>query len=442
MPLAFLERAGYRPATLDLAIEALDLEKVGRAHVVAISVPMHTAMRIGIQLARRVRESNPKAHICFHGLYAPLNADLLRDAVADSLLGGECEEALVGLVQRLEIASESSAASGTSIRATAPDLALRKLDFPVPNRAALLPFERYAQLEDANGRRLAGYVETTRGCLHHCRHCPIPAVYEGRFFAIPVPVVLEDVRRQIAAGATHLTIGDADFLNGPVHAQRVVAAIHAEFPRLTFDFTAKIEHLLDHRTLLPDLAAAGAMFVVTAVESLSDEVLAHLDKGHTRADVDVALALLRRVGITMRPSFMPFTPWATFDDYFELLDWVESEDLIDCVDPVQLTIRLLVPPGSLLLASPAMQPHLGPLDEAALSYQWTHPDPRMDVLQHEAARLVEHVATHREDARVTFQRLRRLAAAIREDDANAPVEAAESRRERVRAPRLTEPWFC
>ena len=54
---------------------------------------------------------------------------------------------------------------------------------------------------------------------------------------------------------------------------------------MTFDVTAKVEHLLRHRAHLPELAALGCAFIVSAVESLSDPVLAHLDKGHTRADI-------------------------------------------------------------------------------------------------------------------------------------------------------------
>ncbi|HBH04082.1 MAG TPA: radical SAM protein, partial [Candidatus Rokubacteria bacterium] len=77
-----------------------------------------------------------------------------------------------------------------------------------------------------------------------CRHCPIPPVYGGRFFVVPREVVLADVRQQVEAGATHVTFGDPDFLNGPGHALAVARALHAEHPSLTFDVTAKIEHLL------------------------------------------------------------------------------------------------------------------------------------------------------------------------------------------------------
>jgi hypothetical protein len=277
-------------------------------------------------------------------------------------------------------------------------------------------------------------------------------VYGGRFFVIPPEVVLADVRQQVEAGATHITFGDPDFLNGPGHALRVARAVHAEFPRLTFDFTAKVEHLLRHQALFPEMAELGAVFAVTAVESLNDGVLAYLQKGHTREDALEALRLLRQARIAMRPSFVPFTPWAGLGDYFDLLNWIDGADLADAVDPVQLTIRLLVPPGSLLLGSPAMQPYLGPLDEEALTYTWLHPDERMDVLQRQAARVVEHAAGHHEDARVTFHRLRALAEAVQAgrlgetaptlEAAAAAAMVATAHAERAPTPRLTESWFC
>ena len=86
---------------------------------------------------------------------------------------------------------------------------------------------------------------------------------------------------------------------------------------------------------------------------------------------------------------MAFTPWTTLGDYLDMLAFIEEHGLIDHVDPVQYTIRLLVPPGSYLLNRPEMKPHLGPLDQASFSYRWAHPDPRMDRLQKEVSALVE-----------------------------------------------------
>ena len=101
LPRAFLERAGFRPSCLDLSVERLDRARVGAARLVAFSVPMQTALRLGLEAAARIRELNPAARLAFHGLYAPLNSELLAAAGAVAVLGGECEEELVALAEAL-----------------------------------------------------------------------------------------------------------------------------------------------------------------------------------------------------------------------------------------------------------------------------------------------------------------------------------------------------
>lgn len=433
-PKAFLERAGYAPDTIDLAVDALDRAKVARAQVAAIAVPMHTALRLGVRAAERIRAINPACRVVFHGLYALLNALHLRDHHgAAAILGGESEAELVRLIERWE--------RGEAAPARAPAAArLERLDFPVPSRTGLAALTRYVSLAHDGRRVPAAYVEASRGCLHTCLHCPIPAVYGGRFVAVPPDVVLADIRRLVAAGAGHITFGDPDFLNGPGHALRLVRALHHEFPAVTYDFTVKIEHILERRTLFPEFAATGCVFVVSAVESLSDDVLAQLEKGHTGADVPRALDILRGAGIGLRPTFIPFTPWATLDDFQTLLDFVDTHDLIEAVDPVQYAIRLLVPPGSLLLREPGIQPFLGALDPGAFSYRWTHPDARMDALHGAVSAVVAEAARSTEAAAVTFERVRGLAAARADRPVRGGVRVPPP--ERPIPARLTEPWFC
>ena len=449
VPAAFLERAGFRPARLDLSQCRLDEGAVRAARFVGLAVPMHTALRIGADTMRRVRAINPRAFVCGYGLYAWLNAEYLLDGLADAVIGGEYEDALARLVRDLD-AGGDGAVPGVWRRGRPAAPVLERLDFPVPSRApAPAPYARLVR----DGRELAaGYTETTRGCLHHCLHCPIPAVYGGRFFAVPRDVVLEDVRRQVAAGARHITFGDPDFLNGPAHGLRVARALHAEFRDVTFDVTAKVEHLLRHRDLLPELAELGCLFVVSAVESLSDRVLAALDKGHSRRDALDVAGVVRRAGITLRPSLLPFTPWATLADYRELLDWVAAEDLIDCVDPVQWSIRLLAPPGSLLLSRAAMTPYLAGLDAESLTYRWIHPDPRMDRLHEVVSAVVADGAAAGEGVETTFGRVRNAALQCgmrnvecgMEERATIPHSAFDIPHLTARppSPRLTEPWFC
>lgn len=446
-PWAQLEAEGFGVDAIDTAVTSLDDAEragldVGKAKLIAISVPMLTALRLGVELGRRLRDANPQAHICYFGLYAALNAKHLLETVADSVIGGEFEEALVRLAQALA-SGDRPRIEGVVTRDAAPDggrpasTILRKLPFVVPKRDGLAPLTRYATFfgPGPEERRAVGYVEATRGCLHRCTHCPVTPVYQGRFFVVPKDVVLADATQQVEAGAQHISFGDPDFFNGPGHAMAVARELHGRHPEVSFDVTVKVEHLLDRRGDLAELAELGCAFVITAVESLSDRVLAKLAKGHTRADVFEALALCRRAGLTMRPSLVAFTPWTTLDDYLELTDWILREGLVDHLEPIQLAIRLLIPPGSALLYDDDERPWLGELDEADFGYRWTHPDPRMDALFERVSSCVQEQGDG--DPAACILAIRQLAY----DVAGSVPEAIDLPPRRF-VPHLSESWFC
>jgi len=141
----------------------------------------------------------------------------------------------------------------------------------------------------------------------------------------------------------------------------------------------------------------------------------------------------------MRPSLLPFTPWATRADYIELLAFVAANGLIGHVDPVQFSIRLLVPPGSALLTDPSSAEWLGELDAAAFTYRWAHPDPGVDDLQREVSAIAEAAATTNETAPETFARIWDAAHRVA-SRAIPPIPEPVVRRRPP--PRLTETWFC
>ena len=438
--LTLLRQAGYAPVAVDTAVETLTDETISRACFVGISVPMHTALRLGEQIAQRVRSLNPDAHLCLYGLYAWLNEDYLLQGTVDSAIGGEYEEPLLKLLAALEN-REPISIPGVSTRQQNSKPWIQRAPFVVPERASLPPLERYARLELNGEMRLAGYTETTRGCKHTCQHCPITPIYSGRFFAVPAEIVLADMRAQVKRGAQHITFGDPDFFNGPTHALRITRALHQELPDVTFDATIKIEHLLKHRHLLPELKDNGCAFIVSAVESLNDEVLQRLEKGHTSADVAEVFDLMEQVGIALRPSLMPFSPWETLESYIELLTYFEAHHLVEHIDPVHFSIRLLLPPGSALLAAPGTQSWLGVLDAAAYTYRWRHPDERMDDLHKQVAALVEKAQRVQADPIETFYSIKALALAASGQEMCVSC-AMQSYGTRKVLPHLTETWFC
>jgi radical SAM superfamily enzyme YgiQ (UPF0313 family) len=323
-----------------------------------------------------------------------------------------------------------------------PLISLNRQQFLVPDRSGLLPLKRYAHVVLPGGEhRVAGYTEASRGCKHLCRHCPIVPVYNGAFRIVQYDVVLEDIRRQVEAGAKHITFGDPDFFNGPGHALAVVEELHHRWPRLSYDVTIKVEHLLKHASHLRTLRDTGCLFVTSAVESVDDAILAKLEKGHTRADFLAVVELFRETGLALQPTFVPFTPWTTLEGYCELLSVLAGHDLVENVAPIQLAIRLLVPAGSRLLELPETADVIAPFDEKALVYPWRHPDPRVDQLAAEIEDLVRRGEKfHRTRAQI-FSLLWQAAhhAAGLAGELEPPESVLLSR---AAIPYLNEPWYC
>ena len=436
-PAAWLRQSGIRVDQLDLAVETIREEPVRAADLIAFHVPMHTATRLAVGILPRIREINPKAHICFYGLYAPLNVSFLKDLGVGTVLGGEFETGLLSLAERLQ-SGEGSVGEGQK----EPLISRRRQDFLVPDRLGLPSLDQYARLRMGNGEsRTSGYVEASRGCKHLCRHCPIVPVYQGRFRIVPADVVLEDVRMQAAAGAGHITFGDPDFLNAPGHSIPLVKRFHEEFPELTYDVTAKVEHLLRQADILPELRRTGCLFVTTAVESIDDRVLGLLDKGHTMEDFRQVVGICSAARLALSPTFIPFTPWIDRLGYLKLLESLASLDLIDQVAPVQLTIRLLIPPGSSLLELQEVRRWIGPLDPEKLCYPWVHQDDGMDRLHREVEGIVRKGEQEGRNRREIFLEIWETA---HRRAGRAPGELPERlpRSDRVTIPYMTEPWYC
>ena len=438
-PAAWLRRAGVNATAVDLSRQPLPIEAAASARFVAFYLPMHTATRLALPVIDRVRALNPSATICAFGLYAPLNEALLRQHGVTAILGAEAEEDLVTVVRSggTLVPPDTVAPPDTGRTDVRPLRALPKLQFIQPDRSGLPSLDKYASLTMPDGTiKVVGATEATRGCKHRCRHCPIVPIYDGQFRVVPVDVVLADVHAQVEQGATHITFGDPDFFNGPTHARRIVEAFHRQYPDVTYDVTIKIEHLLDHRALLPVLAESGCLFVTSAVESVDDMVLAKLEKGHTRADFIAAVSLCRQAGLTLSPTFVPFSPWTTIASYRQLLDAIEELDLIEHVAPVQWSIRLLVTWGSRLLELSEIRAVIRPFDPKTLTYPWAHGDARVDELQRQVMALVGVKALRSRTE--MFNAVRNLAEPP-DPRVSIPISAAIAR---AAIPYMNEPWYC
>jgi len=475
-PAAWLREEGASVSVLDLSRDSFQEEPFRNVDMVAFYVPMHTATRLASKLMSRVQAVNPTAHFCFFGLYASVNEVYLRKLGAKTILGGEFEEGLVSLARRLDREKGTDRQSlslpkgpepqmGTTaqheplvqISQAEPLISLARLQFKVPDRRGLPSLEKYARLLVNGETRVVGYTEATRGCKHTCRHCPIVPVYEGNFRVVQQDIVLEDIRRQVEAGAQHITFGDPDFFNGPSHAVRIVTALHREFPALTYDVTIKVQHLVKEAEYLPVLRDTGCLFVTSAVESIDPIILEAFDKRHTREEFAHVVRMFQKIGLSLNPTFVTFTPWTTLVNYLDLLTVIADLDLIESVSPIQYAIRLLIPTGSKLLDLEEVRNLVGPFSEEALSYPWAHRDPMVDELHKKILAGVEAAQASKASRREIFAKVWRLATSALEcstmqklgvadgagrDGKDGMSDNLAALTERKEAPHLSENWYC
>ncbi len=135
------------------------------ADLVAFYVPMHTATRLAVAALPAVRGLNAGAHLCFYGLYAPVNESYLRGLGVETILGGEFEEGLRSLAERLGAGNLAAAKNGQRepFRALSapqgePVISVARQKFITPDRTGMVALEKYARLVMPSGEARDGGI--------------------------------------------------------------------------------------------------------------------------------------------------------------------------------------------------------------------------------------------------------------------------------------------
>lgn len=398
--------AGMNVAVLDTYVQDPDDARLGEASLAAISIPLFDSIRPGIELARRIKERNPKTHVTFFGQYATISAKLLTPRYCDSTILGEWDKPLTSLATQLhsgewnpdapvEIPGVFYPRGSGAVTLPAPYFPQKPKyagttaqpggahdnHFRLPARHLLPDLSKYPQpqVEKLCGEpKVVGGTEITRGCHHTCSYCSVVAAYGRRVLVVPEDIVLEDVRNLVRLGMTHLTFQDAEFINSKHHGINILRKLHAEFPDLTYDLTTRMDHILENQGTIREMARLGVRFITSALEFPSQRMLDAIEKELTVEQISDGIRFLRTTGIKLNPTFIMFNPWGSLEDMISFRQFVEQNELDEIIDPIQYETRLNLYKGSPLLQNEFIRSL--ELTEHEFHYDWKHPDPRVDEL--------------------------------------------------------------
>ena len=305
----------------------------------------------------------------------------------------------------------------------------------IPDRSSFPEISKYSQLVNGNKKLITGSVETTYGCKHMCTHCPVPIQFNGRFKIFSEEKIIGDIYNQIESGAQHISFDDADFFNGPKYSLRILEKLYKKFPNITYDATIKVEHIIKYQKYFRELTNLNMLFVTSAFETTNNMVLKILEKNHTYNDLEQSILLSKQYGIDIRPTWMPFTPWTNVVDLINIVSLIEHYELRETVDPIQLTIQLLVPKGSLMIKRPEFSKYIGKYDKESFTYLWHYEDSQVEQLQ---ALLFRYVIEH-ENINEKDQYL----ALVDIIQSFTKTDIIFNQKYNYRnVPKLSETWFC
>jgi hopanoid C-3 methylase len=380
-----LLEAGFEVAVLDTYVDGVQEDRLYDAGLVAIALPLFDAVHPGIEVAKLVRQVNPAAHVTYFGQHATIHAARLTGKYGDSCISGEWEEPLVALARKVAglpqemlpgVVDLEKVESGEGLHPYMP-----RNHFRLPTRDLLPPLYKYPnqQIDKLLGaKQIVGSTEIARGCHHKCLYCSVFAAYDGKVILVPEELVVQDVRTLVAMGMTHLTFIDADFFNAKHHGIKILRRLHAEFPKLTYDITTRVDHILENPDAVREMDELGVRIITSALEFPSQVVLDAMNKEITLEQTERAIAFMKTTNIKLNPTFIMFNPWVGLEDLTLFNDFVQRNDLDEVIDPVQYETRLSLYKGSPLLQLPSVQAL--DLIENEFHVDWKHADPRVDEL--------------------------------------------------------------
>ncbi len=381
--LSALRQSGHDADFIDAYVEGVDIERLKTYDTIIFPLPLFDSLMSVIRICDDLDDAGSTAQRVMFGQYATINAPYLSKRYANHVVAGEWEVPLVSLMNR-QCGSDEPTVNVYS-RGAEPEssIGLLKLRGTMarPMRDAAPRLDKYPQphLTRLLGeQKVVGGLELTRGCHHKCTYCSVYSAYDGKVLLGDLDQILADIDVLVDQGMEHLTFIDAEFFNATRRSFDALARIHARHPQLTYDFTTRVDHILENRDRLKTLYDQGVRVITSALEFPKEEVLQQVRKEVTVEDLKTSVELVQQSGITLNPTFIMFNPWVGLQDFVYFRDFLVETNMEDAVDPVQYETRLHLYKGSPLLKNETSQALR--LEEQEFHYDWYHPDPRVDEL--------------------------------------------------------------
>ena len=330
-----LKQAGHECVMFDQAHPETPNEKIieeikrQQPALVGLSFLSTTSYPYAKILARQIRASDAKVRLAFGGVFATLNAELVKWQCpeVDFVCRGEGEQLILDLLQHLDepekVASLTWARDGKVVQNLSRPLE-RNLDrWPFPDRESLkLDFIESMPLDVPVVLSMDRFttMQTSRGCPWPCVFCDIPIFNEGKWRSRSPEHVVAELKHLQELGYGGIYFVDDHFLLQPKRIEAICKGINDNGIKIAWGCEGRVDSVCQH--LFPAMAKAHCRTVMFGIESGSQKILDRLKKDQTLAEVESAVTHAKKSGIEIVHGFFVVgNPDETVEDIRATMDF-------------------------------------------------------------------------------------------------------------------------
>lgn len=312
-----LKRAGHECFMFDQANpetpDELIIDQIRRQKpdLVGLSFLSTTSYPYAKVLARQLRAADGNVKLAFGGVFATLNAQLikLQCPEVDFVCRGDGEQMILDLVERL---NDPDTVTGVTwqerngqLRHNSNRALTRDLDqWPFPDRESLpLDFVESMPLDVPAVLSLKRFttMQTSRGCPWPCVFCDIPIFNEGKWRSRSPGHVVAELKQLQEEGYGSVYFVDDHFLLQPKRIDAICEGIHANHIAIEWGCEGRVDSVC--MQLFPAMAKAHCRTLMFGIESGSQKILDRLKKEQTLAQVETAVNNAKEAGIDIVHGF-------------------------------------------------------------------------------------------------------------------------------------------
>jgi anaerobic magnesium-protoporphyrin IX monomethyl ester cyclase len=323
-----LKQAGHECTMFDQANpetpDAFIIDEIKRQKpdLVGMSFLSTTSYPYAKILARKIRAADATVRMAFGGVFATLNAQLvkLQCPEVDFVCRGDGEQLILDLLKNLDnpgaVPGVTWAKDGKLMNNLSRPLERALDQWPFPDRESLkLDFVESMPLDVPVVLSLERFttMQTSRGCPWPCVFCDIPIFNEGKWRSRSAESVVEEfkVLKQQGYGAVYFV--DDHFLLQPKRIEAICKGINDNDIKIAWGCEGRVDSVCQH--LFPAMAKAHCRTLMFGIESGSQKILDRLKKEQTLEEVTNAVKHAKKSGIEIVHGFFVVgVPGETVED--------------------------------------------------------------------------------------------------------------------------------